>query len=606
MSKARPARSAPKTATKAALQRDQGLMRRLLHFARPYTAWLILGGLLLILQVVSVNAMPLLIKEAIDRFLAPDPATAADLPARLDGLRRLCLLLAALVGSMFLFRVSHAYLMTWIGQCVLRDLRLAVFEKVLALPMRRFDQVRVGRLMTRATSDLDALQELIRNGIIGMVANLLLLLGAMIFMAILEWRLALVTFAAFPILSGLLTWVNINSRRAQREARTATSGLNSLTQETLGGLFTLRMLNQRGTIYQRLTRQSESLRQARAHVADWGTWHVPILEGNRALANVLLLIACGLLIPENIGSLVAFLYYIRFFFRPLEELAEQSQQLQSGLASAERVFDLLDEPEPLRDPPHPFALRELRGDIQFDHVHFAYDGKTPVLQDVSFTILPGQAAAIVGATGAGKSTLLNLLCRFYDVTRGAVRVDDVDVRNYAQRTLRQHLGVVQQDPMLFSGTLIDNLCLGRTDITPEQMQDAARFVNAHTFIQKLPHGYHTDLGEGGHRLSTGQKQLIALARVLLQDPDVLLLLDEATASVDSETEALIQDALHKLMANRTSIAIAHRLSTVMNADTILVMRHGRLIEQGTHSDLLEQDGYYRTLVDVMRYGHPEQ
>ena len=606
MSKARPARSAPKTATKAALQRDQGLMRRLLHFARPYTAWLILGGLLLILQVVSVNAMPLLIKEAIDRFLAPDPATAADLPARLDGLRRLCLLLAALVGSMFLFRVSHAYLMTWIGQCVLRDLRLAVFEKVLALPMRRFDQVRVGRLMTRATSDLDALQELIRNGIIGMVANLLLLLGAMIFMAILEWRLALVTFAAFPILSGLLTWVNINSRRAQREARSATSGLNSLTQETLGGLFTLRMLNQRGTIYQRLTRQSESLRQARAHVADWGTWHFPILEGNRALANVLLLIACGLLIPENIGSLVAFLYYIRFFFRPLEELAEQSQQLQSGLASAERVFDLLDEPEPLRDPPHPFALRELRGDIQFDHVHFAYDGKTPVLQDVSFTILPGQAAAIVGATGAGKSTLLNLLCRFYDVTRGAVRVDDVDVRNYAQRTLRQHLGVVQQDPMLFSGTLIDNLCLGRTDITPEQMQDAARFVNAHTFIQKLPHGYHTDLGEGGHRLSTGQKQLIALARVLLQDPDVLLLLDEATASVDSETEALIQDALHKLMANRTSIAIAHRLSTVMNADTILVMRHGRLIEQGTHSDLLEQDGYYRTLVDVMRYGHPEQ
>lgn len=588
-----------------ALRRDRGYLRRLMVFARPYTLPLALGLLLLLLQVVSTNALPLIIREAVDRYIAPGHQ-GPGLEERIEGLRQLCLLLAALVGGMFLFRVSHAYLMTWIGQCVLRDLRVAVFEKVQALPMRRFDQVRVGRLMTRATSDLDALQELVRNGIIGMLANLLLLAGAMVFMWILEWRLALVTFASFPVLAGLLTWVNINSRRAQRKARDATSALNSLTQESLSGLFTLRMLNQRGNLFERLRGLSEDLRRARATVADWGTWHFPILEGTRALANVMLILAGGLWLGDSVGILVAFLYFIRFFFRPLEELAEQSNQLQSGLASAERVFELLDEPDPLRDPPAPLSLDTLRGDIQFDRVSFSYDGVNPVLRDVSFQILPGQNVAVVGATGAGKSTLLNLLCRFYDVTGGAIRVDHADIRNYAQRDLRRKLGVVQQDPMLFSGTLAENLTLGRPDVSREEMIRAARHVNAHAFIEALPLGYETDLGESGHRLSTGQKQLIALARVLLQNPDVLLLLDEATASVDSETEALIQDALGKLMRNRTTLAIAHRLSTVIHADSILVMRHGRLVEQGTHAGLLELDGYYRTLVEVMRRGMREE
>lgn len=580
---------------------DRGYLRRLMSFARPYRGWLLLGLSLLLLQVVSTNAMPLLIKHAIDAFVSPEAAELSE-PERVEGLKRLCGWLAGLVGGMFLFRVAHAYLMTWVGQNVLRDLRLAVFRKVLDLPMRRIDQLRVGRLMTRATSDLDALQELMRNGLIGMLANLLLLVGAMVFMWILEWRLALALYTVMPVLAGLLWWVNRNSRKAQREARTAVSALNSLTQETLNGLFTLRVFNQRGPMRERLEGGSESVRRARTRVADWGTWHFPVLETTRGLAIVILLLACGLYAPEQLGSLVAFLYYIRYFFRPLEELAEQSQQLQSGLASAERVFALLDEPGGLPESAAPVRLDKLEGDIRFDHVGFAYDAGHPVLRDLDAHIPPGSFVAVVGATGAGKSTLLNLLCRFYEVDEGAVRLDGVDVRDMAQAELRRHLGMVQQDPTLFSGTVADNIGLGREGADREGIEAAARRVNAHGFIENLAEGYDTDLGEGGFRLSTGQKQLIALARVLLQDPEVLLMLDEATASVDSETEALIQEGLEAVRRGRTCLAIAHRLSTIQHADLILVLRHGRLVERGTHAGLLARNGYYRDLVEAMRIG----
>jgi ATP-binding cassette subfamily B multidrug efflux pump len=583
------------------LRRDRALLRRLLGLARPYRGSMAVGAALLLLQVAATNAMPLLIKKAIDGFLVP-AAAQVSAATRLEGLGRLCLALAGLTLGMFLFRVAHAFLMTWVGQCVLRDLRMRVFDKVLALPMRVFDQTRVGRLMTRATSDLDALQEFVRDGMIGLAANLLLLVGAVVFMCWIEWRLALALFTVVPLLAGALHWVNLRTREAQRETRSKVSALNSLMQESLSGLFTLRLFGRRDELLARLGGQSEDLRVARAKVADLGTWHFPILEMSRALAVVILLLACGLRAPTETGSLVAFLYYIRYFFRPLEELAEQAQHLQGGFASAERVFDLLDEPDTLPDPENPKGLTPLRGEIDFDHVSFAYDGKTPVIRDISFHLPPGCHAALVGATGSGKTTLLNLLCRFYDVDAGAVRVDGTDVRELAQRELRRHLGVVQQDPLLFSGTVEDNLRLGRGHLTRGEIVEAARFVNAHPFIEKLPKGYDTDLGEGGHRLSTGQKQLIALARVLLQDPEVLLLMDEATANVDSETEALLQEAMTRVMAGRTCITIAHRLSTVLHADTILVLRNGRLLEQGSHAQLLAMDGYYRTLVDVMRHG----
>jgi len=582
-------------------RKDRHYVKRLLHFARPYRIGLVFGLFLLLLQVISTNAMPLLIKYAIDAFLSPESGTLSQ-AERISGLRHLCLWLGGLTFGMFIFRISQAYLMTWVGQHVLKDLRMEVFRKVLALPMKRIDQLQVGRLMTRATSDLDSLEQLIRNGFLGLLANMLLLVGAMVFIWLLEWRLALALYSIFPLLAGLLIWITRNSRKAQREARSAVSVLNSSTQEALSGMFTLRVFNQRERMRERLDRQSESFRAARAKVADWSTWHFPVLESTRALAVVVLLLACGLWVPEQTGSLVAFLYYIRYFFRPLEELAEQSQQFQSGLASAERVFALLDEGEVAADPEHPVKLETVRGDIEFRNINFAYEEEHPVLHDFNVKIHAGHFVAVVGATGAGKSTLFSLLSRFYDPQRGALLLDGVDIREFAVEDLRRHLGIVQQDPMLFSGTVAENIGLGRTRATPEAIEAAARRVNAHGFIQKMAKGYQTDLGEGGYKLSTGQKQLIALARILLQDPEVVLMLDEATASVDSETEQLIHEGLEAVRNGRTCLAIAHRLSTIQHADQILVMRHGRLLEHGPHQELLQRDGYYRSLVEAMRIG----
>lgn len=581
--------------------KDTSLLRRLMGFARPYRWGLFVGFILLILQVIATNAFPLVVKEAIDRFLAPG-SERLPVPERLAGLQDISLLLAGLAFGMFLFRVSHSYLVTWVGQHVLRDLRIEVFRKVLHLPMRRVDQLRVGRLMTRATSDLDALQEFVRNGLIGMLANLLLLVGAMVFIWKMEWRLALALYAVFPSLGLLLWYVNHHSRKAQRDARTAISALNSQTQETLSGLFTLRVFNRRDPMRKRLSTHSDDVRSARARVADWGTWHFPILELNRAIATVILILVAGLLVPDEIGSLVGSLFFIRYFFRPLEELAEQSSQLQSGLASAERVFALLDEPEELPDPEDPVVLEHVRGEIQFENVRFGYDPDHPVLHGMNLHIRAGEFVAVVGATGAGKSTLISLLCRFYDPQEGRITLDGEELSDFARENLRKHLGLVQQDPMLFSGTVAENIGLGRPGVTREAVEAAAKRVNADPFIRELADGYDTDLGEGGYRLSTGQKQLVALARILLQDPEVMLMLDEATSSVDTETEQWIQQGLDEVRGGRTFIAIAHRLSTIRHADRIFVLKHGHLLEEGTHEELLEKEGYYRDLVEAMRIG----
>jgi ATP-binding cassette subfamily B multidrug efflux pump len=303
----------------------------------------------------------------------------------------------------------------------------------------------------------------------------------------------------------------------------------------------------------------------------------------------------------RLGTMIAFLFYVRDFFRPLEELADQSHLLQTAMASSERLFSLLDEPLVVENAPDARHIESFRGAVEFREVSFAYTPGTPVLEQISFRVDPGESLAIVGATGAGKTSIISLLARFYDVQEGEILVDGVNVKEYRQSELRQRVGMVLQDPVIFSGTIASNISLHHPDITREQIIEAAKYVNAHTFIIRLPDGYDSVTGERGANLSTGQKQLLALARALVQNPDILLVLDEATANVDTETERLIQQALQKLMQDRTTIVIAHRLSTIRNVDRILVMRKGALIESGTHSELVESGGYYRTLYELLSY-----
>lgn len=579
--------------------RDRRYLARIWGFARPYV-WPLTGSLvLLLLLVFATNSLPILMQQAIDLYVTPAEPMAED--NRLAGLTHLCTWMGILATAMFLFRVSEAYLSVWIGQNVLRDMREAVFHKVLTLPMQAFDRTPIGRFMTRATSDLDALQDLIRNGFIGITSNVLLLIGTMGFMLYLEWRLALALFCTFPLLCGLLILVNIGSRRAQRNVRAKTSALNSRIHENLSGLFTLRLFGARDRAQEQFEEASYAVTRSRYKVIAWNSWHFPVIELLRGIAVVVLVGTWAILLPDSPGKLVAFLYYVRFFFRPLEELSEQSHLLQSGLASAERVFDLLDEDLVILDPVEPDSIDEFRGHIRFEGVHFAYPQGPKVIEEVSFTVEPGETCAIVGATGSGKTSLIRLLCRLYEVDQGQILVDGHDIRSLRQRDLRRNIGTVTQEPLIFSGSVLENITMGDEEMTRALIENAARTVNAHRFITELPEGYDTVIGEGGLTLSTGQKQLLALTRIMVQNQELLLILDEATAHVDSESEALIQEALDRVMSHRTTLVIAHRLSTIQHADKILVMHKGRIVEQGRHDDLLAADGYYRTLVEMMRH-----
>lgn len=360
---------------------------------------------------------------------------------------------------------------------------------------------------------------------------------------------------------------------------------------------------------ERFDRQNAPLRDAFLRSVKWFSLAFPATEIMNVVAVVLVVGYGGWRIQQGdpdltIGTLLAFLVYLRDFFRPLDDLSEKSNVLQSAMASAERVFGLMDTPETIADPASPHPLRTFRGEVEFEHVWFAYRDEHWVLRDLHLHIPAGTSVALVGATGAGKSSITSLIARFYDVQRGAVRVDGVDVRDYAQAELRRRIGVVLQDPFIFPGTLADNIGLLNPALTRAQVEQAARYVNAHTWIEARPGGYDAVVQERGAGLSTGQKQLLALARAVAQDPDILLILDEATANVDTETERLIQDALTKLMQGRTTILIAHRLSTIRHVDRILVLRDGQLIEQGRHEELVAQAGYYRRLYELLSHAPP--
>ena len=525
----------------------------------------------------------------------------------------------------FIANYAQTYLISWVGQHILYDLRSEIFAKLQRLHLGYFDRNPVGRLMTRVISDVDAINQFITGGLVGLIADFALIAGLMTFMLVLDWRLALVAFAIMPIFLAVTTWVRNGMRESYRAMRLRLARVNASLQENLAGVQTTQLFGREPKNEAQFNLLSSDLRRAWVDIIKWFALFFPLVGFMGEITVALVLWYGGGQVVQQaitLGLLVAFTDYVRQLFQPLQDLSDKFNIFQAAMASAERIFGLLDTEEAVADKPHARRVERFRGQIDFENVWFAYgkrgepkpDGTAGdthpqaeedwdwVLRGVSFRIQPGEKVALVGATGAGKTSVISLIARFYDVQQGAVKIDGVDVCDYAQRDLRRSIGIVLQDPFLFSGTIESNLRLGDENIPAERIREVCAFVGADEFIERLPQGYQTVLHERGGGLSTGQKQLLALARAILHNPDILLILDEATANVDSETEQKIQAALYRVMEGRTSVVIAHRLSTIRHVDRILVFRKGRLLEEGSHDELLQKGGYYARLYEL-QYVH---
>ena len=587
---------------------DWQLMRRLLAFLKPYRLQLAAGVTLLLAYSAIAPVFPSLIGRAVDRYLiaTQQPWASLSVDQRLDGLLMLVAIYVGLGVVNFGLRYGYTYLVAWMGQHIVYDIRKSIFAKIQRLHMGFFDRTPVGRLITRITSDVDAIQMMMTDGIVGLVADVGILTGLTVYMFTIDWRLALITLTVMPLLFGGLTFLRFRLRDAYRSVRLRTSKSNAYLAENLGGIKTVQLFNREVRNQKAFDHLNLQLLDAHAEQVRWFSLFWPLVNVASAVSTALILwyasynlVGPGVADAITIGVLITFQQYAQMFFRPLQDLSDKFNIIQAAMASSERIFGLLDTPEQIANKPEPDRfVTSFRGEVAFENVWFAYDDEDWVLRDLDFTIRAGESVAFVGHTGAGKTTIISLVSRFYDVQRGAVKIDGQDVRDYDQVELRRHVGIVLQDPFLFSGTVRSNITLNDDTIPMDRVVEAAKFVNAHGFISKLPQGYDTPVRERGAGFSTGQKQLLAFARALVQNPDILLVLDEATANVDTETEDLIQDALAKLMQGRTSIVIAHRLSTIQNVDRIRVMRKGKLIEQGNHAELLRQDGYYRRLYEL--------
>ena len=562
--------------------------RRLLGELRPYGRQLILALVLVVLGALSQAGGPWLIGRAIDRsILGGDPS----------GLARIMLLLLGvyLVGT--LASRGQIRQIGSVGQSILASLRERIFERLLRLPLGYFDRRPVGDLMSRVTNDVDTLNQLLSQGLTQLLGSLFSLIGIVVAMLLLDWRLALVCFTIIPAM--LLTNVYF-ARRARRAFRTTRETVGSVTaglQEEIVGVREAQAFNRTETNIERFRERNAANRTANVEAVAITSAFAPAIDVLSTLSTAVVIGYGGYLVVTGtltVGLLTAFLIYVQQFFRPIQLASQVYTQAQAALAGAERIYNVLDEPREPSDPPGTPQLYSVEGRIEFERVTFAYEQGRPVLEDIDFHVEPGQTVALVGPTGAGKTTIANVIPRFYDVSAGTVRVDDHDVREVERRSLRGQIATVLQDPFLFSGTIVENIRYGQMEATREEVEAAARAVSAHSFIVALPEGYDTELGAGGGRLSQGQRQLLSFARAVLANPRILIL-DEATSNVDTRTEALIQEALGTLLKGRTSIVIAHRLSTIRNADLILVVEAGRIAERGNHVSLLARGGLYADL-----------
>jgi len=564
---------------------------RLIAYTKPYAHWVIFA-LLLVLGLTAFDLYrPMLVGDAIDTFGANGDY---------DVIIATAIKYAVVLALSFAFNIAQTWILQKTGQNIILQMRKDLYRHIQSLGSRYFDITPVGKLVTRVTNDVEALNEMYSGILVQLFRNIVKIVGLAGVMLVLDVRLAAISFVLMPLVIGLTVLCQKIARNIYRLYRTRLTDINTFLSEHLSGMKIIQIFGRQERKFEEFHDKNTKLYKAFYREMLMYAVFRPLIYILSILSLMIVLWFGSRNVFDEIisvGTLYIFSNYIRSFFDPIQELAEQFSTLQSSIASAEKIFTVMDEDEFIPEVENPKHPDKITGKIEFDHVWFAYDGENYVLKDVSFVINPGEKVAFVGATGAGKSSILNLIGRYYDIQKGHIYIDGIDIRQLSKKQLRSAIGQMQQDVFIFEGDVAYNIRLNDNDITDAQVKAAAEYVNASHFIEKLPQGYHEPVTERGATFSAGERQLLSFARTLAHNPSILVM-DEATANIDTETEILIQEALEKLMDGRTTIMVAHRLSTIQHADCIMVMHKGRICERGTHRELLEQDGIYRKLYEL--------
>ena len=564
---------------------------RLIAYMKPYAHWVIFA-LLLVLGLTAFDLYrPMLVGDAIDTFGANGDY---------DVIIATAIKYAVVLALSFAFNIAQTWILQKTGQNIILQMRKDLYRHIQSLGSRYFDITPVGKLVTRVTNDVEALNEMYSGILVQLFRNIVKIVGLAGVMLVLDVRLAAISFVLMPLVIGLTVLCQKIARNIYRLYRTRLTDINTFLSEHLSGMKIIQIFGRQERKFEEFHDKNTKLYKAFYREMLMYAVFRPLIYILSILSLMIVLWFGSRNVFDEIisvGTLYIFSNYIRSFFDPIQELAEQFSTLQSSIASAEKIFTVMDEDEFIPEVENPKQPDKITGKIEFDHVWFAYDGENYVLKDVSFVINPGEKVAFVGATGAGKSSILNLIGRYYDIQKGHIYIDGIDIRQLSKKQLRSAIGQMQQDVFIFEGDVAYNIRLNDDDITDAQVKAAAEYVNASHFIEKLPQGYHEPVTERGATFSAGERQLLSFARTLAHNPSILVM-DEATANIDTETEILIQEALEKLMDGRTTIMVAHRLSTIQHADCIMVMQKGRICERGTHRELLEQDGIYRKLYEL--------